>query len=300
MKKETLKILIPVMLSILVLFFLFKNETISESEREPVFKIGRNDSEINEDVEIDIPENSEFQMLSDKIKNEQGIYGLYIKNMLTDEEYELNPDEQFYPLSLFKLPLAYIVARDVEKEDLSWDDMVEYKKEDYHDGLGTIGTTDVGSEFTLIRIVELMLRESDNTAPKMLKRELGEEYLNDEFKKITGNKNANLFDEELLTTPKKCSQTIEGILYINWINEESVNILLNFLYPTSYDNKINPYLEESLTFYHKVGIMEGMYHDCGIIKGEDKDLILCLMSKDITEESFNNVVNYIAEFVNEL
>ena len=72
------------------------------------------------------------------------------------------------------------------------------------------------------------------------------------------------------------------------------------MYPTSYDNKINPYLEESLTFYHKVGIMEGMYHDCGIIKGEDKDLILCLMSKDITEESFNNVVNYIAEFVNEL
>jgi len=41
-----------------------------------------------------------------------------------------------------------------------------------------------------------------------------------------------------------------------------------------------------------------MYHNCGIIRGENKDMILCLMSKDITEESFDRVNQYVAEFIN--
>jgi hypothetical protein len=145
-----------------------------------------------------------------------------------------------------------------------------------------------------------MVRESDNTAPKMLKRVIGEEYLDEEYKKITGDKSAELFDENLTSSPKKCAQTMEGIFYKNWISDESKNTLLSFMYPTSYDTTILPNLEEGLTFYHKVGIGEAKYHNCGIVKGEDRDFILCLMSRDITDDSFGNVSRYVAEFINEL
>jgi len=146
--------------------------------------------------------------------------------------------------------------------------------------------------------VELMLRESDNAAPIILKRHLGEEYLNTEFKKISGYETADLFDEELLTNPKKCGYLIEGIFYKKWISDESVNLLLSYLNPTSYDEALNPYLKENLAFYHKVGFSTAMYHNCGIIRSENKDLILCLMSKEITDESFDRVNQYVAEFVN--
>lgn len=242
--------------------------------------------------------NQKFEELKQKISVEEGIYGLYIKDMLTGKTYEYNSDQEFYPLSLFKLPIAYIVARDVERGDLKWDEILEYKPEDYFNQFGTIHSFGYGSEFELKKVVELMLRESDNAAPFIIKRYLGEEYLNTEFKKISGYETVGLFDEELLTNPKKCGYLIEGIFYKKWISDESVNLLLSYLNPTSYDEALNPYLEENLTLYHKVGFSTAMYHNCGIIRGEGKDFILCLMSKDITEKSFDRVNKYVAEFIN--
>ena len=301
MKRNPWSVIIPLVLSIMVLFFLFKNETKTSTDNNfPIFKISGKKTEVTETPEPVAKEDEQFTELRSKIEQEQGTYGLYIKDMVKNKEYDFNPDEQFYPLSLFKVPIAYIIARDVEKGVLNWEDTIEYKQEDYYDGFGSVGLSGVGSEFRLDRLVELMIRESDNTAPKILKRELGEDYLNEEYKKITGDRNADLFNEELYTTPKKCSQTLEGIIYKKWISDESVNLLLSFMYPTSYDTTVTPYLDESLTFYHKVGIMEEMYHNCGIVKGEEKDLIVCLMSRAITEESFDNVSNHVAKFINEL
>lgn len=242
--------------------------------------------------------NQKFEELKQKISVEEGIYGLYIKDMITGKTYEYNSDQEFYPLSLFKLPIAYIVARDVERGELKWDDTFIYKPKDYFNQFGTINSFGFGSEFELKKVVELMLRESDNAAPNILKRYLGEDYLNTEFKKISGFETADLFDEELLTTPQKCGYLIEGIFYKKWIDEDSVNLLLSYLNPTSYDEALNPHLSDNLTFYHKVGFSTGMYHNCGIIKSENKDMIVCLMSKEITEESFDRVNQYVAEFVN--
>lgn len=304
MKRIKWAVIIPFLLSLMVVFFLFKKETeLPEEPTDPIFRINRRETDTDQTDDVVVeksPQDIEFESLITNIMAETGTYGLYIKDVNLNKEYEYNSNEQFYPLSLFKLPLAYIVVRDVEKGDLAWEDTLEYKREDYYDGFGTIGASGVGSEFRLDKLVELMIRESDNTAPKMLKRILGEEYLNEEYKKVTGDKSVELFDENLTTSPKKCSQTTEGIFYKDWISDESKNFLLSFMYPTSYDKTISPVLNEGLTFYHKVGIAEGMYHNCGIIRGENKDLILCLMSQGITENGFDNVSRYTAEFINGL
>jgi len=300
MKKSFWEIFIPLSLSVLVLFFLFKSETGINSEAEPFFRSLNRKKSTQKVIEEISEEDIKFSELKEKIISEEGIYSLYIKNMIDYKVYEFNPEEQFYLLSLFKIPIAYIVTRDVEKGNLNWEDRIEYKREDYFNNFGTISSLGFGTEFSLQKLIELMLRESDNTAPNMIKRELGEEYLNNEFKKITGDKNADLFDEYLLTDIKKCSIQWEGIFYKKWLNDENVNLLLSFLNPTSYDESLTPYLGEDLIFYHKVGIAPGLYHNCGIIRGENKDLILCLMSKDITDESFDKVNQYVAEFVNEL
>ena len=297
MKKHSWQIVIFIA-SIVLISIIFKNE-LGQNSRINNLVQGLN-------IDFNFPEkkdasdiiNEEFEDLKIKISNEQGIYGLYIKDMLNGKTYEMNVEEEFYPLSLFKIPIAYIVARDVEKGVLNWDDKVEYTSEDFFNQYGTIHSFGYGSEFELQKVVELMLRESDNAAPNILKRHLGEDYLNSEFRKISGYSTSDLFNEELLTNPKKFAYLIEGIFYKNWISDESVNLLSSFLNPTSYDEALNPFLNEDITFYHKVGISNEMYHNCGIIRGENKDMILCLMSKDITEESFDRVNQYVAEFIN--
>lgn len=297
MKKQTVVIL-TLSASIILFSVILIKETGTNS---PIKNLLRelNINLISDENDILTPVNdAKFEILKSKISQEEGTFGLYIKDMLSRKTYEKNTKEEFYPLSLFKLPIAYIVTRDVEKGDLKWEDSVEYSREDFFNQYGTIHSFGFGSEFELEKVVELMLRESDNAAPNILKRYLGEDYLNNEFKKVSGFTSYDLFDDELLTTPERCAYIIEGIFYKKWLNDESVNLLLSFLNPTSYDEALIPYLNESLTFYHKVGFSTGMYHDCGIIRGAGKDIILCLMSKNITEESYDRVNQYVAEFVN--
>ena len=297
MKKQNILILVFIS-SILFLAIVFKSELGKNSQiKNLLYELHINLNFSKEDTNFATNEDK-FQELKSKIEKEEGIYGLYIKDVLNSKTYEMNVEQEFYPLSLLKLPIAYVVARDVERGELKWEDTLEYKREDYFNQFGTIHSFGYGSKFELQKVLELMLRESDNAAPNILKRYLGEEYLNTEFKKISGYETGDLFDEELLTNPKKCSYLFEGIFYKKWISDESVNLLLSYLNPTSYDETLNPYLKENLTFYHKVGFSTGMYHNCGIIKGENKDMILCLMSKDITDESFERVNQYVAQFIN--
>ena len=297
MKKQNIIILVFIS-SLFFLAVVFKSELGKNSPIKNLLKELNIDLSFSKEDTNSLTNEDKFQYLKSKIENEEGIYGLYIKDMLNGKTHEMNVEKEFYPLSLFKLPIAYIVARDAERGELKWDDTVEYKPEDYFNQFGTIHSFGYGSEFELKKVVELMLRESDNAAPNMLKRHLGEEYLNTEFKKISGYETADLFDEELLTTPQKCGYLIECIFYKKWISDESVSLLLSYLNPTSYDETLNPYLNKNLTFYHKVGFSTAMYHNCGIIKGEGKDFIFCLMSKDITGESFDRVNQYVAEFIN--
>ncbi len=297
MKKQNL-IILAFISSILLLAIVFKNELGKNSKIKNLLNELNINLNFSKEDTNSVTNEGKFQELKSKIEREEGIYGLYIKDMLNGKTYEIDTEEEFYPLSLFKIPIAYIVARDIERGELKWDDTVVYRNEDFFNQYGTIHSFGYGSEFKLQKVVELMLRESDNAAPNILKRHLGEDYLNTEFKKISGYETADLFDEELLTNPIKCGYLIEGIFYKKWISDESVNLLLSYLNPTSYDEALNPYLNDNLTFYHKVGFSTAMYHNCGIIRGENKDLILCLMSKEITDESFDRVNQYVAEFVN--
>jgi len=296
-KKQTWQIIVFIS-SILFITIVFKNELGNNSQIKNLLHNINFDFDLPQEKDITQINNERFEELKNKVSYEEGVYGIYIKDMIGGTVFEMNANEEFYPLSLFKLPIAYIVTRDVERGELKWDDTLIYKPGDFFNQYGTIHSFGFGSKYELKKVVELMLRESDNAAPFIIKRYLGEEYLNTEFKKISGYETVDLFDEELLTNPKKCGYLIEGIFYKKWISDESVNLLLSYLNPTSYDEALNPYLKENLAFYHKVGFSTAMYHNCGIIRSENKDLILCLMSKEITDESFDRVNQYVAEFVN--
>ena len=216
MKKQTWQIIVFIS-SILFITIVFKNELGNNSQIKNLLHNINFDFDLPQEKDITQINNERFEELKNKVSYEEGVYGIYIKDMIGGTVFEMNANEEFYPLSLFKLPIAYIVTRDVERGELKWDDTLIYKPGDFFNQYGTIHSFGFGSKYELKKVVELMLRESDNAAPIILKRHLGEEYLNTEFKKISGYETADLFDEELLTNPKKCGYLIEGIFYKKWI-----------------------------------------------------------------------------------
>jgi len=252
----------------------------------------------NDELKIDT--SAKFKNLEKNIKRQKGTFGLYVKNLTKNEKYEINSNVNFLPLSLYKIPVAYAVGKKIELGEMQWDQTLTYTIDDYFEGLGTIGSSYFGTQYTVEKLVDLMLRESDNTAQKMLKNYLGEDYLKDSFIEISNNSETSLYKDDGVTTPHEISEVIENMFYTDKLNQEDKDKILDFMFPTSYDNRLSPYLDENLIFYHKVGIFENSFHDCGVLKGQDKEMVVCLMSKETDQESLNNVYEMIGEFLNSL
>ncbi len=308
MRKGSWIVFILLILSSLALIFVFKEESKYGLQDELA---DNQDVKINWDInstEQTTPQDATskrnpkigFENLKNEINKQEGTYGLYITDLINKTEYEMNSTQKFLPLSLYKLPLIYAAVKKIEQEDLKWDETITYTKEDYFDGFGSIATSGVGSEYSVEKVIELMLRESDNSGQQMIKNLLGDDYIEEEFKKISDDRNTTIFHEEGTTTPLEFSNILGNIFYKNNISQENKDKLLSFMYPTTFDIFIIPYLNENLVFYHKVGISENSYHDCGIVKGPGKELIVCLMSQETNESNFDNVCKLVGEFLNTL
>ena len=155
---------IIILTTLLVMILLFINELKSGSDdTQPSNTSTENDTNFNS-----VKLNKEFSDLVSVIQNSEGTFGLYIKDLSLNTEYKFNENEEFYPLSLYKIPISYIVVKDVEKGKLNWEDEIIYTRSDYYDQYGTIALSGFGSKYTVDRIIELMIRESDNTALNFL------------------------------------------------------------------------------------------------------------------------------------
>jgi hypothetical protein len=65
-----------------------------------------------------------------------------------------------------------------------------------------------------------------------------------------------------------------------------------------YDDRISQYIGAGYTFNHKIGNWTDSWHDCGYVFGEDKVVIVCLMSEQTTFADFLQVAEITGDFVN--
>ncbi|MFH1648674.1 MAG: serine hydrolase [Patescibacteria group bacterium] len=238
--------------------------------------------------------------LRNKIGNESGSFGLFIKDLDTNEEYSVNSNEKFYGASLYKIPLAAAVITKIEAEDLSYNTIVSYERRDYSDGTGSISESSYGTNFSVSELLDYLMRQSDNVAQMMLERTVTEIYLSEIFKDLSSESDENTFYIDNTTYPREVVNILEIMFYKDYISENNKTLLKNFMYPTLFDDRITPSLKNQLTFYHKIGSWPDSWHDCGIVTNGDKDVIVCLMSKDTNYESFLNVSSYVGSFINSL
>lgn len=71
---------------------------------------------------------------------------------------------------------------------------------------------------------------------------------------------------------------------------------------TNYDDRIYSGLNAGLVFSHKAGNWPNdlSWHDCGIVIGDKKDIVVCLMSSNAKFVDFLLVAQKVGEFVTSL
>jgi beta-lactamase class A len=112
-------------------------------------------------------------------------YGVVVLDPSSGERVAMDADRRFLAASLNKLPVLMTLYRAAASGVVDLDDKISMQASDVQAyGTGVLYTYPVGHTITLRECARLLIKESDNTAWKMLDRYLGRDYIRAELYRV--------------------------------------------------------------------------------------------------------------------
>ncbi len=213
--------------------------------------------------------------LESEVSNFQGEAGIIIEDLNMGWKITLNNDKLFPSASVVKIPIMAACFYAAHEGKISLKDNLTLKASSKVPGSGVLKNTAVGSKFTVEKLIELMITESDNTATNMLIDLLTFDYLNSFFKN-TGLIHTNLSRKmmdfkyrtkgvEKYTTAADIAYILEKIYRREFLNKVISERCLALLLRQKVNDRIPAKLPSDVKVAHKTGLERNVCHDAGIV-----------------------------------
>lgn len=210
---------------------------------------------------------------------------LYFEYINTGANISLNPDIRILPASLIKVPLAMAVMKKIERGDWELYNELIMTKEDRDAGWGDVYMKyPMGSPISIQNLIEEMLLTSDNTAYRILYRNLSLDEVRDVFISLGLD---DFFDQEWKITAKEYTRLIRSLYTANYITPEHSQFLLDILSRTEYDDYLGQGIPDQALFAHKIWENESktVILDAGLVYIGNR-VYLISMAMDYEQEWF--------------
>lgn len=165
-------------------------------------------------------------------KNDPEGISLYFEYFNTGANISINPDLRILPASLIKVPLAMAVMKKVERGEWLLTNELVIMKDDRDINWGEVYKRPIGSTLTIQELVEEMLLNSDNTAYRVLYRNMSFDDMQDV---LTNLGLEDLFSEEGKMSSKEYTRLIRSLYSSTYLNVAHSQHILGILSRTSYD-----------------------------------------------------------------
>lgn len=240
------------------------------------------------------PENLEIlhKKTFEKIKfiadTSNGVIGVAIKNLATDETFLINENLLFPQGSAIKIPILVEVLKQANEGKFKLTDKIKIEKKYQVGGSGVLKEFGDGlSELSVYDLAVLMITVSDNTATNILIDLVGMENVNKTLEKL-GFKNTKLQrkmirpdasarGEENLSTPFEAMKFMEmlykGQIVSKEISEQAIKILKK-----EKEANLNKYLPQNIEIANKPGGIEGVTCEWGIVFLPRHPYVIIIMS----------------------
>lgn len=243
-----------------------------------------------------------------KVAAFRGEVGLVIRDLGTGRTMQIDPDKVFPAASMVKVPIMAACLEAQRQGRLSLDDRMTLKRSDKTTGSGLLRRNRSGSVFTVDRLVELMVANSDNTAANMLIDRLGFDYLNEAFREMgleTTNLARKMMDFasrgrgiENYTTAREMADILERIYRKDCYCPEVSGMCLEYLKSQTVNDRIPRLLPKNTVVAHKTGLEREICHDAGIVFTERGDFLISVFTRTTrgtrTAKSFISGVSALA------
>lgn len=232
------------------------------------------------------------------LEEEKGDYSVVIKNLKTDEYYNLNEEKEYTAASLYKLWTMGATFQMVDDGKLSMDKVMSADIPTLNAAfsLGDDAEATTGAiTRTVDEAVEQMITISHNYSAILLTYNIKNATVQ-EFLKDNGFNNSQTKTLPS-TTPKDIANYFEKLYKGELISKEASNEMLEILKRQELNDRIPKYLPEETVVAHKTGELYGVKHDAGIVFSPKGDYIIVLMSDTASQTRAAEVEAKISQAV---
>lgn len=215
----------------------------------------------------------------------QGVkMGIYFEYLNTGANISINQDDRFWPASLSKLPTAFAVLKKVEDDEWKLSNELVLFEEDKDDRFGDLYKLPVGTRFTIEELVKELIINSDNTAHRILVRNLSSDNYTDMLNALGLSE---LFDKDYNITAKEYSRLFRSLYNASYLNREYSQLLLTWMSETKFDDFLHEGVPDGVVFSHKIGEeqQENVYADSGIVYISHRPYLITVMAQSDNENA---------------
>jgi len=226
-------------------------------------------------------------------KDLSGVYGLYVVDLTSGYSFGIAENEEFTAASLIKLPVIAGMYQLEETGGIKLDEKYILKGSDKIAGAGSLQLKPAGYEITYRNLLELMGKQSDNTAFGICRRALGDGEIAEIIKKI-GMISTHL--EDNTSSPRDIGTYFEGLWKGNIVSNDNRDKILDSLTDTIYEEWIKAGVPDEVRVAHKYGREVHVVNDAGITYSESPYVVV-IMTKGVVEREADTIFPQLAKIV---
>ena len=252
----------------LKLFNIKTSETPSESP-SPAAKVNQVPKTPKE------TKNPKVEAIVKSAQNLPAKYGIYIKDLQSQNAYELNSAEVFGAASIYKLAVMYKAYDTIESGQLKKNTLLSGEKMNPDQATPTQTET---VSYSVQEALRLMITISDNNAAILLSEKLGWANI-DKFMEQNGLFEINVASPNSPNvTARSAGALLEKIYGKEAVSKKFSEEMINLLLAQKVNDRIPKYLPANIKVAHKTGELEGLRHDAGIVYGKNGDYIFVFLT----------------------
>lgn len=259
----------------------------------------------------DSPENYKLQkkienLISERINTKKITEAsVYFRDLANGPWIGINENEKFTPASLLKVPIM-ITYYKLAEEDSNILNQELLISSDYDDknipNIKPEQKVEIGKSYTVQELINRMIMDSDNIAANTLLSNLQERQISETFTDL-GLELPTIEKPENYMTVKDYSSFFRVLYNASYLDKNYSEKALQLLAESKYRQGLVAGLPLNTKISHKFGERKNedtdQLHDCGIIYKNNKDYLLCVMTRGNDFNKLSNTIKDISELVYE-
>lgn len=264
-----------------------REDVQSGSLTSPLLECTELSSEVSDEILYKLKKALQKQIDTAEAAHQITTASIYFRDLSNGPWLGINESEEFFPASLLKIPLAMSFFMRAEDEPSIFTKQLTVatstRDERIAQPFEPKDELEVGKQYTVRDLIDVMLKESSNEAATMLADVAGREQIRDVYLNL-GLKEPT-FGADYKIDAHHYASFFRVLYNASYLDRNDSETVLHVLTQTSFDKGIVAGVPSGVTVSHKFGTRdlteEGkvQLHDCGIVYAAYKPYILCVMTQ---------------------